>query len=126
MDQDKGIVDYTNLDEYLLFAKRIIVKELRNHLMARVKIPSSERISEYKEMVCNRHRNIHDIWCTMDGLKIMLEQSGDVLIQEQYYNGWTHGHYVSSVICFCPDGTIPIDFVNIPGSVHDSMSYAMT
>jgi len=24
------------------------------------------------------------------------------------------------VICFCPDGTIPIAYVNIPGSVHDS------
>jgi hypothetical protein len=56
----------------------------------------------------------------MDGLKITLEQSGDALIQEEYYNGWTHDHYVSSVICFCPDGTIPIVFVNVPGAVHDS------
>jgi hypothetical protein len=47
---------YTNLNEYLLSAKRIIVKLLRNHLMARVKIPSSEEIAtEYKEMVCNNH-----------------------------------------------------------------------
>jgi hypothetical protein len=53
----------------------------------------------------------------MDGLK---KQSGDALIQEQYYNGWTHDHYVSSVICVCPDGTIPIVFVNVPGAVQDS------
>ena len=50
----------------------------------------------------------------MDGLKITLEQSGDALIQECLYNGW------SSVLCFCPDGTIPIAYVNIPGAVHDS------
>jgi hypothetical protein len=25
-----------------------------------------------------------------------------------------------SVMCFCPDGTIPIVFCNIPGAVHDS------
>jgi hypothetical protein len=56
----------------------------------------------------------------MDGLKITLEQSGDALIQERFYNGWTHYHYVSSVLCFCPDGTIPIAYVNIPGTVHDS------
>jgi hypothetical protein len=56
----------------------------------------------------------------MDGLKIALEQSGDALIQEHFYNGWTHDHYVSSVLCFCPDGTIPIAYVNIPGTVHDS------
>ena len=44
---------YTNLDEYLLFGKRIIIKVLRNHPMAQVKIPSSEKIAEYKEMVYN-------------------------------------------------------------------------
>jgi hypothetical protein len=32
----------TNLDDYLLFAKRIIVRVLRNLPMARVHIPSSE------------------------------------------------------------------------------------
>ena len=42
------------------------------------------------------------------------------MIQERFYNGWTHDHYVTSVFCFCPDGTIPIAFFNVPGSVHDS------
>jgi hypothetical protein len=56
----------------------------------------------------------------MDGLKLMLEQIGDALIQEQFYNGWMHNHYVMSVMCFYPDGTIPIVFCNIPGAVHDS------
>jgi hypothetical protein len=56
----------------------------------------------------------------MDGLKLMLKQSGDALIQEQFYNGWMHDHYVTSVMCFCLDGTIPIVFCNIPGAVHDS------
>ena len=37
-----------------------------------------------------------------------------------YYNGWTSDHYVSNVFCFCPDGTIPIAYFNVPGSVHDS------
>jgi hypothetical protein len=52
---------YTNLDEYLFFAKKVIVKVLRNHTMARVKIPSSEKIAEYKGIVCNRHQNLHDV-----------------------------------------------------------------
>ncbi len=71
-------------------------------------------------MVQNRHQFLTDVWCTMDGLKVTLEQSSDALIQERLYNGWTHDHYVTSVICFCPDGTIPIAFINVPGSVHDS------
>jgi len=56
----------------------------------------------------------------MDGLKLYLQQSGNTDIQEWYYNGWTHNHYVTSVFCFCPDGTISIAFFNVPGSVHDS------
>ena len=71
-------------------------------------------------MIWSRHPFLTDVWCTMDGLKLTLEQSGDALIQECFYNGWTHYHYVSSVLCFCPDGTIPIAYVNIPGAVHDS------
>ncbi len=56
----------------------------------------------------------------MDGLKLYLKTAGDVYIQERYYNGWTHDHYVTSVFCFCCDGTIPISSFNVPGSVHDS------
>jgi hypothetical protein len=113
-------VTYTNLDDYLLFAKRIIAMVLRDHLMAQVQIPSSKKIEEYKEMVHHQHPYILDVWCTMDSLKLMLEQSGDALIQEQFYNGWTHNHYVMSVICFRPDGTIPIVFCNIPGAIHET------
>ena len=111
---------FSNLDDYLLFGKQIIVMVLRKDQQAHVQIPSSEKIEEYEEMVRNRHPFLTDVWCTMDGLQITLEQSGDALIQEHFYNGWTHNHYVSSVLCFCPDGTIPIAYVNIPGAVHDS------
>jgi hypothetical protein len=49
-------------------------------------------------MVWIRHQFHSDIWCTMDGLKLMLKQFGNVLIQEQYYSGWIHDHYVTSVL----------------------------
>ena len=52
--------------------------------------------------------------------KLHLQASGNSDIQERFYNGWTQDHYVTSVFCFCPDGTIPIAFFNVPGSVHDS------
>jgi hypothetical protein len=89
MDQNKGFIDglqlifgmtYTNLDDYLLFAKRIIVMVLRDCLMAQVQIPSTKKIEEYEEMVQRQHPYLYDVWCTMDSLKLMLEQSGDALI----------------------------------------------
>jgi hypothetical protein len=63
---------------------------------------------------------LHDYWATIDGLKLYLQQAGNTEIQEQFYNGWTHDHYVTSVFCFCPDVTIRIAFFNVPGSVYDS------
>ena len=63
---------------------------------------------------------LSNVWSTMDGLKLYLQQSGNTEIQARFYNRWTHGHYVTSVFVFCPDGTIPIAFFNVPGSVHDS------
>jgi hypothetical protein len=42
---------YTNLDDYLLFTKRIIVMVLREHPMAKVQIPSTKKIEEYVQMV---------------------------------------------------------------------------
>ena len=63
---------------------------------------------------------LENVWCTMDGLKLMIECSSNEDEQNNYYNGWTSHHYVNSVLAFCPDGTIRICCYNIPGSVHDS------
>jgi hypothetical protein len=80
---------HTTLDDYLLFGKQRIVMVLQYSPVASLLLPSSELIDEYKEMVRMRHPYLANVWCTMDGLKLMLEQSGDALIQEQYCNGWT-------------------------------------
>jgi hypothetical protein len=111
---------YTNLSVYLRFGIRIIVETFHDDPLARVSIPSTEKIDEYKAAFGARHSLLNDCWATMDGLKLYLQQSGNFEIQERFYNGWTHDHYVTSVFCFCPDGTIPIAFFNVPGSVHDS------
>jgi len=57
----------------------------------------------------------------MDGLKLSIECASGHEEQARYYNGWTHGHYVSANIVFFPDGTIPIVAYNRPGSINDSM-----
>jgi hypothetical protein len=35
----------------------------------------------------SRHNNLRDVWCTMDGLKLMLKQCGDAMTQEQFITG---------------------------------------
>jgi hypothetical protein len=96
------------------------VEKFRGDPLARVNIPSAEEIESFKEAFAARHPLLTDCWVTMGSLKLFLQQLGNAIIQECYFNGWTHDHYITSVFCFCPDGTIPIAFFNMPGLVHDS------
>jgi hypothetical protein len=44
----------------------------------------------------------------------------DDITQNIFYNGWTHGHYISCIFVFAPDGKIHICSLNSPGCWHDS------
>lgn len=110
----------TSTSMYLRFGRRILIEILKKNDLARLRIPSPEKIREYCRAYALRHPDLGDVWCTMDGLKLRLQQSGNCNIQNSFYNGWTSDHYVSGVFCFCPDGTIPIACYNVPGSIHDS------
>ena len=63
---------------------------------------------------------MEDLWCAMDGIKLLLEKSGNIEIENDFYKGWICNHHVGTVFVFCPDRTIPICTFNVPGSVHDS------
>jgi hypothetical protein len=110
----------TPVDRYLIFGRRILLEVLSNEPDAAVKIPSEVNIDQYKRSIAMRHPLLTDVWCAMDGLKLLLECSGDTEVENDFYNGWTCDHYASGVFVFCPDGTIPICAFNVPGSVHDS------
>jgi hypothetical protein len=99
-----------NLSTYLRFRCRIVIEVLKNEPMETPQLPTTNKIDGYIAVIAEKHPNLgtKKVWCTMDGLKLMLEQAPNSTIQEQFYNGWTHDHYVTSVLCFCPEGTIPI------------------
>ncbi len=111
---------YTNLSVYLRFGIRLLVETFSNDPLARVAIPSMDEIESIKVAFAERHPLLNNCWATMDSLKLYLQQAGSGEIQEHFYNRWMHDHYVTSVFCFSPDGTIPIAFFNVLGSVHDS------
>ena len=96
----------TSVAIYLKFSRRILIHILSRSRDAAIKIPSSAKIMEYQRTISAKHPKLKEVWCTMDGLKIYLEQSGDPVTQNRFYNGWTCDHYVSAVLVFCPDGTI--------------------
>jgi hypothetical protein len=112
----------TNLSTYLRFGRRIVIEVLKNDPDATIRLPTENEMQQYTQAIAGKHPSLgaQKVWCTIDGLKLMLQQAPNSTIQEQFYNGWTHDHYVTSVLCFCPDGTIPIAAFNMPGSFHDS------
>jgi hypothetical protein len=77
---------------YLRFGRRMIVEALKNDSVAKIAIPSNEEIASHKEAVGAMYLLLSDVWSTMDGLKLYLQQSGNTEIQARFYNGWTHGH----------------------------------
>ena len=110
----------TPLSLYLRFGRRILVAMLQKEPDTAIRLPSNDEIEDYKKVIAERHPSLDGVWCTMDGLKLNLQQAGNRSTQNMYYNGWTHSHYVSAVLVFCPDGTIPIATYNVPGCFHDS------
>jgi hypothetical protein len=110
----------TPLSKYLQFARRIVVKILKKDNLARIALPTNDKLEEYRQVIASRHPALQDVWGTMDGLKILIEEAPDGLVQSRFYNGWKSDHFITSVLCFAPDGTIPACFYNVPGCTHDS------
>jgi hypothetical protein len=54
----------------------------------------------------------------MDGLKV-LKEAPDGIVQSHMVG--KSDHFVTCVLCFALDGTIPACFYNVPGCTHDSM-----
>ena len=55
----------------------------------------------------------------IDGLRLEIQDSGDLLEQNAYYSGKNAHACIGNVIIFCPEGTILWWKGNCPGSWHD-------
>ena len=96
----------------------------QNHPKARVEMPNAEEIEAFKAAINLKYPSLSNVWGSMDGLKLFLQQAGKQVgkpdVQNYFYNGWTHDHYVSNLFLFSPDGKIRKYFLNAPGCWHDS------
>ncbi len=108
----------TPVNKYLQFGRRILVKILKHNELSRIKMPSHNKLEEYRQMIHLRHPVLDNVWGSMDGLKVPIEQPSDSLVQTQFYNGWKCDNYVTAALCFVPDGTIP-------GAFTMSVEYVM-
>lgn len=52
-------------------------------------------------------------------LELYIEQSGDSVIQNMFYNEWKSDHYIKNVLVFVRAGHIIAAIFNDPGHRHD-------
>ena len=105
---------------FLRFGRRLVLRALRNDENAEIRIPTGPEVKTFQQAFAAQHSTLEDVCSVADGLKLRLEQSSDGMIQNIFYNGWTHDHYISSIFVFAPNGCIIACAINAQGSMHDS------
>ncbi len=105
---------------FLCFGCHIMIHVLKNDTLASITVPSKEKIIEYTTAINSKIPNPQQCLGHNGRDETLLVIASQRKIQEMYYNGWKVDHYVTNVFVFVPDGMIPIEFFNVPSSVHDS------
>jgi hypothetical protein len=70
-------VTQSSISDYLTFCIQILIQVLQGMDDSKIKWPMVEKIQEYQEAVKQCHPFLGDVWCMMDGVKLMVECSGD-------------------------------------------------
>ena len=115
-------MSYTSLCRWLKFGQRVIVTILKHDPLAKLRDRTPEEWESYVSAIGRKHPILgrHRVGATLDGMKMNIESSPHGMVQSMFYNGWMHGHYVTNVFVFGPDGTIIMAAMNAPGCLHDS------
>ena len=75
---------------FLRFGRRILVRILKKYSLARVTPPDDEEVKFLQRIIAEKYPLLSDVYAVADGLKLLLLQSGDSVIQNMFYNGWRH------------------------------------
>jgi hypothetical protein len=93
------------VSRYLRFARMILLRVLRQLHDARITWPRGEEFFELSSYVSARHPLLDGVFGLLDGLNLPCQVSSDLEVENATYNGWKHGHFISSVIAFNVKGT---------------------
>jgi hypothetical protein len=110
----------TVMCRWLKFGKRVLLYTLQGHPDAKIEKPTNAEVRSYQDSISSQYVHAQDVWAACDGLKLSMQAAMDDVTQNMFYNGWTHGHYISCIFVFAPDGKIRICCFNSPGCWHDS------
>jgi hypothetical protein len=97
-----------------------VIQILRNNEHSRPSMPRDNKIAGFICATSTKYPALTNCWGAIDGLKLQLQRSGNNKIQNLFFNGWTHDHYVCNLFLFSPDGKIRACYIDAPGTMHDS------
>ena len=110
----------TPMYKWLDFAQKVLLYCLINDHDAKIAHSTNEQVHFFQSLIAEKYPNVSEAWAAVDGLKLEFERPGKDMVQNTFFNGWTHGHYINSVFVFSPDGKIRMCLINAPGMFHDS------
>ncbi|KAI0308625.1 hypothetical protein OF83DRAFT_206224 [Amylostereum chailletii] len=104
----------STVDRYISFSITILLGTVKNIPEGEIRWPEGQEFEEWNGLIVARHELLTGGFGSLDGLKLAVQESDDPDIENATYNGWTHGHYESSVFAFSPRGVIFCAAINLP------------
>jgi hypothetical protein len=109
-----------HLSLWMRFGRRLLLRVLQEDPNGAVVMPDHDEIDRFVLSINEKYPALYNCWGAMDGLKLCVEKAGDYQIQNLFFNGWQHDHYISNLFLFSPDGKIRVCYINATGTMHDS------
>ena len=94
----------STVSRYLRFSRTILLMVLQRLRDARIAWPQGEEFFELSSYVSAHHPLLGGVFGSIDRLNLPCQVSSDLEIENATYNGWKHGHFISSVIAFNAKG----------------------
>ena len=101
-----------HLSLWMRFGRRLLLRVLREDRNGAVVMPDDDEIDNFIGAIKEKYPALHNCWGAMDGLKLRVERSGNYQIQNMFFNGWQHDHYISNLFLFSPDGKIRVQYAD--------------
>jgi hypothetical protein len=79
------------------FGRRLLLRVLQEDPNGAVVMPDDDKIDRSVLSINEKYPGLYNCWGAMDGLKLRVEKAGDYQIQNLFFNGWQHDHYISNL-----------------------------
>lgn len=84
-------------------------------------MPTQVEFFEYESVISSIYTLLQSVYAVCDGLKHHLKQSCDQIVQNKFYNGSMHDHYVSNKFVVALMGVIIAFVIIAPSALLNSV-----